>query len=72
MVEIVALGKQVKAVRKALGLTQVQLAELAELSYRPIYRLEDGESIQLETLVKICDALGYAVAIVPKGERPLE
>jgi len=73
MNEIIALlGQQVKAARRQLGLTQIQLAELAGISYRPIYLLESGKSIHLETLVGICEALGLELTVGPRGGMTLD
>lgn len=66
------LGKRCAASRRALGLTQVQLADLAGVSYRPIYQIEDGRSIRLDTLIKICDALGMDICLKDRGGMKLD
>ena len=59
---------QIKNARVKARLSQEELAALANISRRPIYLLESGRgSIRLETLVKILDALGLDLAIVPKS-----
>ncbi len=60
------IGVAIEGTRKALRLTQQQLADLAGISYRPIYLIENGRSIRLETLLRICDALGLKLTITPK------
>ncbi|MPY99052.1 MAG: helix-turn-helix domain-containing protein [Actinophytocola sp.] len=54
--------------RRALRLTQRELAELAEVSERSIQALEAGKlSIRADILLKILDALGLALAALPKS-----
>ena len=58
--------------RKALGLTQVQLAKRAGLQQSEVSRLERGESNPTwTTLQAVLEALGAAIAIVdvPTGKR---
>ena len=64
---LVEIGKQIQRTRKEFDLTQVQLADLSGISYRPIYLIEDGKSIRLDSLLKICDTLGLAIDLVSKG-----
>ncbi len=65
------LGGQVRAARVRARLSQDELAALASISRRPIYLLESGRgAVRLDTLVRILDALGMALQIVPKGPRP--
>jgi transcriptional regulator with XRE-family HTH domain len=72
MSSLADIGDAIRLARKDLGLTQVQLAELAGITYRPIYLIEDGKSIRLETLLRIGDALGLEVTLRPKGAMSLE
>lgn len=64
---MVEAGKKIEETRKALGLTQVQLAELAEISYRTVIQLEAGRSVRLDTLLRICDTLGLDINLVDRG-----
>ncbi|CAN5622319.1 hypothetical protein BH11ARM2_BH11ARM2_20370 [soil metagenome] len=64
--------KEIEKARKSLGLTQIQLAELAGISYRPIYQIEDGKSIRLETLLAICEALGLELSLRARGSMTLD
>lgn len=66
------IGEQIKKTRKELRLSQIQLAELAGISYRPIYLIEDGKSIRLETLIQICEVLSLKVTLAPKGGMTLD
>ena len=54
-----ALGKRIADIRKQHNLTQEQLAEKTDLSNIYISHIENARSIpSLETLIKLCDALG--------------
>jgi HTH-type transcriptional regulator / antitoxin HipB len=54
-----ALGPLVRARRQELGVTQVQLADIARTGVRFISDLETGKrSVRLETVLKVLDALG--------------
>jgi len=63
------IGHRIREVRVALGLTQHELALLAGISYRPIYQIERGRSVGLDTILKICDALGLVVQVEPRGAK---
>lgn len=65
-----AIGARVAATRRTLGLSQVELAELAGTSYRPIYLIESGRSIHAETLAKLCVALGLRISLESTGKMP--
>jgi transcriptional regulator with XRE-family HTH domain len=53
------LGKRIASARKKKGLTQERLAEHAELTNTYVSNIERGRSIpSLETLMKLCSALG--------------
>ncbi|XID92298.1 helix-turn-helix domain-containing protein [Paenibacillaceae bacterium WGS1546] len=55
------IGARVRSIRKAKGLTQEQLAELASTSHSYIGDLERGErNVTLQSLQKISDALGVS------------
>jgi y4mF family transcriptional regulator len=54
-----ALGPLVRARRHELGVTQIELAEIARTGVRFISDLETGKrSVRLETVLKVLDALG--------------
>jgi HTH-type transcriptional regulator / antitoxin HipB len=62
------IGQRVKNERQLARLSQDELADLAEISRRPIYLLETGKgTIRLDTLMKILDVLGLTLEIRPKG-----
>ncbi len=53
------IGNKILEFRKALGLTQAELAEKAGLADRSYADIERGNvNMRIETLLKICDALG--------------
>lgn len=53
------LATVVRARRHELGLTQTDLADLAEVSTRSIHELERGKAtLRLNVLLAACDALG--------------
>ena len=53
-----AIGNHLYHIRKSKGLTQSEVAELAELSDRTYADIERGSvSMRVDTLIKICNAL---------------
>jgi transcriptional regulator with XRE-family HTH domain len=61
------LGNNIKARRKALRVTQLQLAELAGVSVNTLYKIERGQANPtLETLAGIVDILGMEVCLEVK------
>ena len=52
------LGKRVQRLRIKANLTQKMLAEKAGVSFRTIYNIESGKSINLAHLINIAVALG--------------
>ena len=53
------LGRSIKSRRKALRVTQPQLADLAGISVNTLYKIErEQANPTLETLTKIADTLG--------------
>lgn len=61
------LGNNIKARRKALKVTQLQLAELAGISVNTLYKIERGQANPtLETLNGIADILGMEISLEVK------
>jgi transcriptional regulator with XRE-family HTH domain len=54
------IGKRLASLRLNANLSQARLAEEAGVARRTITRLEHGEGISLDTLVRIMRALGIA------------
>lgn len=60
----VELIQRLKARREQLGVTQEQLAELAEVSLRTIKALDSGKgNPTVSTLVKLADVLGMELKL---------
>lgn len=63
-------GVALRSRRKALGLTQEDLADLADVSLRFVHELEHGkQTVQLDKLLAVLNALGWHLAIAP-GSAP--
>lgn len=59
-----SLAALVRARRKDLGLTQAQLAALAEVSPRYVFDLEDGKtSVRLDKLLPVLETLGLTMSL---------
>jgi HTH-type transcriptional regulator / antitoxin HipB len=64
------LAQQVAQRRRALGLTQQDLAELAEVSHRFVQSLEAGKAtVRLDKVRAVLTVLGLSLAVVPSKER---
>lgn len=64
------LGEAVRSARKALGLTQPQLALAAGVGVRFIVDLETGKpTVRLENVLRVLQALGVTVSLSGLGER---
>lgn len=55
------LGAKIKSERQRAGITQEQLAELADISANFMSLIECGRNMSVETLVKISSSLGVSV-----------
>ena len=63
-----ALGKQLKALRRRAGLTQIKLAELAETSIATYVRWELGKtSPRASEIARLCEVLGVSEAELLNG-----
>ncbi len=62
------LGRRIRAARKAQGLTQVDLAEIAGVGPRFLSELERGkETVRLGLALKIARLVGLDLFAVPRG-----
>jgi transcriptional regulator with XRE-family HTH domain len=61
------LGKAFRAERKALGLTQADVAQRAGLRRETIIQIESGENVQAHSLIQATSALGKALSIVDRN-----
>jgi len=63
------VAEQVRARRKRVGLRQAELAELAGVSERFVFSLENGKrSVQLDKVEAVLTALGLQLQIRRSGE----
>lgn len=61
-----ALARAVRARRQALGLTQEEVADLADCSERFVYMVERGKgTVQLSKLLDVLRVLGLGLRIAP-------
>lgn len=60
------LGKLLRAERKALGLTQSDVAKAAGLRRETIIRLEAGENVDMITFLKTVAAINKSIRLVDK------
>lgn len=68
-IDYVALGERIRAERKRQGLTQEQLAELADISESFMGHIErGGRVLSVETLIKLANALNLSVEYIVCGE----
>lgn len=54
------LGHRIEALRLSRNIQQFQLADEAGVSRRTITRLENGQSVSLDTLLRVMRALGVS------------
>ena len=60
------LGLFVRERRKAMGLTQQQLADQAGVGLNFVYQLEKNKpSVQLDCMRQVLEALGYGITVTP-------
>lgn len=63
----IKLGKRIAEIRKAKGITQVQLSERTGLERTYLSKIEKGKySAGIETIELICNALGHDIDIVER------
>jgi transcriptional regulator with XRE-family HTH domain len=61
------LGKQIKARRSILRITQPDLSEMAEISINTLYKIERGQANPtIKVLNKIADILGMEIKLEVK------
>jgi len=62
------LATLIKERRKQLNISQIDLAELSEVSVRQLSDIEtEKSSPTIETLSKICETLGLSIELRVKG-----
>ena len=61
------LGQQISAIRRERGLSVRKLAEMCGISFQFLNKIENGKfNTGIDTICKICDALGYRLVIEHK------
>ncbi len=66
-----ALGRRIRAARKAQGLTQVDLAEIAGVGPRFLSELERGkDTVRLGLTLRIARLVGIDLFAIPRGPGP--
>jgi y4mF family transcriptional regulator len=64
-------GLQVRARRRALGLTQSEVAELAEVAVRTVHAVEAGKAtLRLDALHAVLSAVGLRLTLERGGRLP--
>lgn len=72
MLNLKAIGSNIKKHRKSKGFTQAQLAEMIDISTIHMSHMETGSvSMSLECLIKICDSLDITPDDLLLGEYKL-
>ncbi len=70
------MGQRLERLRVAQNITQATLADHAGVSRRTITRMENGEGVTLDTLIRVLRALGVVerleVLIPDAAVRPIE
>ncbi|MBN1331998.1 helix-turn-helix domain-containing protein [Candidatus Dojkabacteria bacterium] len=66
------IGYQVKFMRRNVGVSATKLSELTGLSTKTIWKLERGEPVKLESLLKVLDVLQYEIEFLSMREKGLE
>jgi len=67
------LVAQYKSERKRLGISQTEASLKGGVSMFTVSRMESGESRpRLDIFVKMCEGIGFMVAIVPLPSRMIE
>ncbi len=71
-----ALGKRLEAIRLSKNISQAELARQAGVSRSTMTRIADGQSISLDSFIRVVKALGLAdhlAALLPDPQvRPVE
>lgn len=64
-----SLGSAIRGARREQNLTQGELAKMIKASRHTIIRLEQGESVSIETATAAIRALNRDVALIPRFSR---
>ena len=73
---MIELGNRISQARIALSLTQANCAERAAIAKRTVERMEAGESVQFNSLIRVLRVLNllenFNLAIPEEGPRPMQ
>lgn len=59
-------GRLIAGLRRKRGLRQWELARLAETRQSFVSKVERGKEVRLETILRLADALGFDLVLLPK------
>ena len=63
-------GRQVRAARERMSLTQAELAKRARVGLKFLYQLEHGkETLRLDKVMDVLDVLSIRIVFLPPGVR---
>ncbi|WP_036961946.1 helix-turn-helix transcriptional regulator [Pseudoclavibacter soli] len=66
-----SFGTRIRAERRALGLTQQDLADLAGVSVRSVHEVEhDKPTLRLDVLTPVVTVLGLELSLTPRTQTP--
>jgi len=66
--QLARLAVDVSRLREQWDLTQAELASKAKITQQQLSKVENAHSCNLSTFLKVCDALGADVRIVPRSD----
>ncbi len=65
--EILHMGRELRRRRRALGLTQAELAALCNVGNRFVSELENGKpSLEIGRVLKVLEAVGLGLTLRPR------
>lgn len=62
------LAVEIAQAREKQGMTQSALASRAHITQQQLSKVENAKACKVETLFKVCDALGMELTLKPRGE----
>lgn len=66
ILDLISMGKSFRAERKALGLTQAEVAKKSGLRRETIIQIESGENVSAFTLIQATAAIGKCLSITDR------
>ena len=67
--QLLEMALKIVEVRKDLGLTQKELAQKAHITQQQLSKIEHGQSCNMMTFLKVCQALGMKINLVTGSYR---